>query len=133
MAIDRYEYNSSYNATRNIFSFMGNFNDIYSAAGNELRSLGYIEQKYSGKEKYWTRSFRLSANPPKGFTNVLIHEEQMLNPRSTPELVLYKFRGGWISVEIIQAKRKSRWQLFVNKLLNQERKGSNTLFSSREK
>ena len=97
-------------------------NTLKGSSGNELRSLGYIEQQYSGKGKHWTRSFRLQANPPKGFTNVLIHEKQMLNPRSTPELVLYKFRDGWISVEIIQAKRKSRWQLFVNKLLNQEKK-----------
>ena len=131
MIINFYEYNS-YNATRHIFSFIGDFNDTYSAAGNVLRSLGYIERKYSGEGKYWTRSFRLPANPPKGFTNVLIHEGQMLNPRSTTELVLLKFREGWISVEIIQAKRKPRWQLYANKLLNQGKKGSNTFFSNRE-
>lgn len=45
IADDRYEYDSSCNATRHIFSFMGDFDEIYSAAGNELSSLGYYERK----------------------------------------------------------------------------------------
>jgi hypothetical protein len=130
IANNRYEYDSSLKATRHIFSFMGDFTDIYSAAGNELRSLGYFETKHSRTGKYWTRSFHLHDSPPKGFTEVLIHENQMLNPRSTPEIVLYKFRNGWISVEIIQAKIKLRWQLYANKLLNQEKKRDQTHFNN---
>lgn len=121
MAIDDYEWHSSYDATGQIYSFMGDFNDIFSVAGNELRSLGYIEEKTLGKGKHWSRSFHLAANPPKGFTKVVIHERQMLNPRSTPELVMYKFQDGWVSVEIIQAKIKPRWRLYANKLLNRTR------------
>ncbi len=121
MAIDDYEWDSSCNATGHIYSFMGDFNDVCSVASNELCSLGYIEETHWGKGKHWRRSFHLAASQPNGFTKVIIRERQMLNPRSTAELVMYKFQDGWISVEIIQAKSKPRWQLYANRLLNRIR------------
>ena len=120
MVIKDYEFNSSCNATRHIYSFVGDFNDIYSSASNELCSLGYIKVN-TGIGKTWTQSFHLPAKPSNGFTKVLIHERQKLNPRSTPDLVLYKFRDGWISVEVVQAKTKPRWRSFANQLLNRTR------------
>ncbi|MCP4256975.1 MAG: hypothetical protein GY774_05540 [Planctomycetes bacterium] len=116
-----YEYDTSCNAFRYVYSFVGDYNDIYSIASNELRSLGYIKEKNWGQGKFWTQSFYYSANPSKGFTRVLIHERQKLNPRSTPDLVMYRFRDGWISVEIIQATNKSWWINYANQLLNRTR------------
>ena len=116
-----YEYGSSCDASRYIYSFVGDYNDIYSIASKELCSLGYIKETNAGKGKLWTQSFQHSTNPSKGFTKVLIHEKQKLNPRSRPDLVMYQFRDRWISVEIIQARNKPRWQRFANQLLNRTR------------
>ena len=108
------------NATRHIYSFPGDFNDICSIARAGLNSLGFTEHKWPGNQKHWSRRFHLATSSPKGSISVVIHERQKLSPRPTlyPELVLYKFRDGWILVEVNHANRKSRLQIYADKFLN---------------
>jgi hypothetical protein len=121
MSFDDDKSSTTDNATRSIYSFKGDSNDICSIVRTELNSLGFREDKPPGSDYIWSQRFRLATSPFKSSTEVVIHKRQMLNPRSTPELVMYRIRDEWVSIEIIQVVSKSRWQRYANQLLNRAR------------
>ena len=119
MAFDDDKWSASDNAIRYIYSFQGDSNDILSIVSTELNALGFRDNASPGSDYIWSHSFHLTTSPSKSSTEVRIHKRQMLNPRSTPDLVMYRIRDEWVSIEIIQAVSKPRWQLYVNQFLGQ--------------
>lgn len=89
-----------------LYSFPADFNSVCLDADAELSSLGFVENSPPG-HKPRIRRYVLRNGLPDELVHVQILDKHKLSEHSTPERVAYHYRDGWVSVEIVQERRRS--------------------------
>ena len=92
--------------TRDWYCFPADFNSVCLDADAELSSLGFVENSPAGHEPR-IRRYVLRSKLPDELVHVQILDKHKLSEYSTPERVAYHYRNGWVSVEIMQERRRS--------------------------
>lgn len=95
--------------TGDLYSFPADFNSVCLDAAAELSSLGFVESSRPGHEAR-IRRYVLRSKLPDELVSVMIIGRHRLSEHSTPERIRYHYRDGWVSVEIVQERR--RWWLW---------------------
>lgn len=113
----KYNNQTQYRTTQDIYSFEVDFDDIFPDANKELLALGFVDKTRSESEQ-WHRDYLL-LNGPNDRIRVRIYKRQKLSVYSTPKQSDYSspdryefhVRDGWVSVTVSVDAAKWRYRL----------------------
>ena len=124
---------SLHRATRDIYSFQADFNNVCADANTELSYMGFLAETLPEQEPC-RQVYRLLNKLSDELVTVTIRDKHKSSEHSTPDFHAYEYRDGWVSVEIALWRRpfwtRQNLTYVLHKFLQGEFKGSGTFVPS---
>lgn len=114
---DKDDYDINWKVAQYLYSFPCDVNGLCATASAELHSLGFAEMKLPGAGQNRVRIFLLpNVNQSFATIEVMILKHQKLSANVTPKQVARDPQAGWVTVEVVYTRPKSRWHFYAKKL-----------------